>query len=629
MEAYHKMDKIGEGTYGIVYKATEKATGRVVAMKKIRLENEDEGVPSTAIREISLLKELKHDHVVQLLDIIHDESRLYLVFEFLNLDLKRYMDTAPTTTTGLPLDQVKEYLYQLVKGVEYCHSRRILHRDLKPQNLLIDESRNLKLADFGLARAFGIPLRSYTHEVVTLWYRAPEILLGSKHYSTAVDIWSIGCIFAEMVLKKPLFPGDSEIDELYRIFRLRGTPNEEMWPGITSLKDWSSNFPKWHRQPLEATLPTLCPEGVDLLGQMIEYDPARRISAKKGKNGDISLDTLEKDKDLFSHRVVLFMDTTVYRFVIDDVITNVRRDFEDMGVDETILHELQRSWENKIDQSRVTAFQAPETNAAADAYSFEEQGYEQPATVSTTIPATASVAVPAAVPATGTMATTAPPTSAAVASAAVYSYRVEQTPAANLANVASATLPGDNSKVGRPQQHVPPRPPASGNNNNTNNNSRISLPGGGRNGASDSNNNIPQADGASDTAVELEMMNTAELDSYVEQKFREAQEMQKQTGQAPGEVTFTLTLSDRAARKAKRDGLEGFTLGQVDGEEDEEDDTGLGSDLDDSDGDMDEESDNIVLCQYDKVSRTKSKWKCVLKDGVMLINGKDYLFHKA
>ncbi|KAF9355615.1 Cyclin-dependent kinase catalytic subunit [Mortierella sp. NVP85] len=263
-------------------------------MKNIRLENEDEGVPCTAIREISLLKELKHDHVVRLLDIIHDENQLYLVFEFLELDLKKYMDTLPMTSiSGLPPDQVKEYLYQLIRGVEYCHARRILHRDLKPQNLLIDEMRNLKLADFGLARAFGIPLRSHTHEVVTLWYRAPEILLGSRHYSTAVDIWSIGCIFAEMVLKKPLFPGfspestqchlgDSEIDELFRIFRLRGTPNEDIWPGVTLLKDWKPVFPVWHRQPLEKTLPTLCPEGIDLLDQMIEFDPARRISAKRG-----------------------------------------------------------------------------------------------------------------------------------------------------------------------------------------------------------------------------------------------------------------------------------------------------------------------------------------------------------
>ena len=118
----------------------------------------------------------------------------------------------------------------------FCHQRRVLHRDLKPQNLLIDKSGAIKLADFGLARAFGIPVRVYTHEVVTLWYRAPEILLGSNKYSCPVDIWSIGCIFAEMANKRPLFQGDSEIDQLFRIFRVLRTPNEEIWPGINRKK---------------------------------------------------------------------------------------------------------------------------------------------------------------------------------------------------------------------------------------------------------------------------------------------------------------------------------------------------------------------------------------------------------
>ncbi|KAF9430729.1 Cyclin-dependent kinase 3 [Podila epigama] len=280
-DAYQKLEKIGEGTYGVVYKATERVTGRVVAMKKIRLENEDEGVPSTAIREISLLKELRHEHIVQLLDIIHEENKLFLVFEYLNLDLKKYMDTVHTNDGGLPLDQVKEYMYQLIRGVEFCHARRILHRDLKPQNLLIDEKRNLKLADFGLARAFGIPLRTYTHEVVTLWYRAPEILMGLRHYSTAVDMWSIGCIFAEMVTKKALFPGDSEIDEMFRIFRVCGTPNETIWPGVSQLKDWSSAFPQWPKVDLKTVIPNLDNDGLNLLSQLIEYDPAKRISAKR------------------------------------------------------------------------------------------------------------------------------------------------------------------------------------------------------------------------------------------------------------------------------------------------------------------------------------------------------------
>jgi cyclin-dependent kinase len=226
------------GTYGVVYKALDLLhNGRVVALKKIRLEAEDEGVPSTAIREISLLKEMNDPNIVRLLNIVHaDGHKLYLVFEFLDLDLKKYMEALPVSDggrgkalpdgsgpdlgrLGLGDAMVKKFMSQLCEGVRYCHSHRVLHRDLKPQNLLIDRDGNLKLADFGLARAFGVPLRTYTHEVVTLWYRAPEVLLGGRQYSTGVDMWSVGCIFAEMCTRKPLFPGDSEIDEIFKIFR--------------------------------------------------------------------------------------------------------------------------------------------------------------------------------------------------------------------------------------------------------------------------------------------------------------------------------------------------------------------------------------------------------------------------
>ncbi|XP_030893061.1 cyclin-dependent kinase 3 isoform X1 [Leptonychotes weddellii] len=278
MDVFQKVEKIGEGTYGVVYKAKNKETGQLVALKKIRLDLETEGVPSTAIREISLLKELKHPNIVRLLDVVHSERKLYLVFEFLSQDLKKYMDSA--AASELPLRLVKSYLYQLLQGVNFCHSHRVIHRDLKPQNLLINELGAIKLADFGLARAFGVPLRTYTHEVVTLWYRAPEILLGSKFYSTAVDVWSIGCIFAEMVTRRALFPGDSEIDQLFRIFRTLGTPSEATWPGVTQLPDYKGSFPKWTRKGLEEIVPSLEPEGKDLLMQLLQYDPSRRISAK-------------------------------------------------------------------------------------------------------------------------------------------------------------------------------------------------------------------------------------------------------------------------------------------------------------------------------------------------------------
>jgi len=279
MEQYEKVEKIGEGTYGVVYKARDRLTNETIALKKIRLEQEDEGVPSTAIREISLLKEMQHGNIVRLQDVVHSEKRLYLVFEYLDLDLKKHMDSCPELAKDPRL--IKTFLYQILRGIAYCHSHRVLHRDLKPQNLLIDRKTNaLKLADFGLARAFGIPVRTFTHEVVTLWYRAPEILLGSRHYSTPVDVWSVGCIFAEMVNQRPLFPGDSEIDELFKIFRVLGTPNEETWPGVTSLPDFKSAFPKWPAKDLATVVPGLEPAVIDLLSKMLCLEPSRRITAR-------------------------------------------------------------------------------------------------------------------------------------------------------------------------------------------------------------------------------------------------------------------------------------------------------------------------------------------------------------
>lgn len=276
-DVYRKVEKIGEGTYGVVYKAVDTRSGELVAMKKIRIEEDDEGVPSTAIREIAFLKELHHPNVVSLREVLHCQQKLHLVFEYVDQDLRKHLEDCPGP---LPPALVKSYLHQILTGLLFCHTRRILHRDLKPQNLLIDRKGNIKLADFGLARAFGLPVRTYTHEVVTLWYRAPEILLGVREYSTPVDIWSVGCIFAEMAEHKPLFAGDSEIDQLFKIFRLLGTPCEETMPGVTSYRDYKHTFPKWKPALLAPYVSNLDAHGADLLSKMVCLDPAKRISAR-------------------------------------------------------------------------------------------------------------------------------------------------------------------------------------------------------------------------------------------------------------------------------------------------------------------------------------------------------------
>jgi|Transcript_10653 cyclin-dependent kinase len=276
MEKYQKIEKIGEGTYGVVYKARNRLSGELVALKKIRLEAEDEGIPSTAIREISILKELQHPNIVRLHDVIHTEKKLTLVFEYLDQDLKKFLDSSD----GLDAFTIKSSLFQLLRGVAFCHDRRVLHRDLKPQNLLINKDGELKLADFGLARAFGIPVRSYTHEVVTLWYRAPDVLMGSRKYSTPVDLWSVGCIFGEMASSRPLFPGTSDHDQLMRIFKVLGTPNEETWPTMADLPEYKGDFPVYDCVSLASVAPKLCADGLDLLTQMLRYEPSQRISAK-------------------------------------------------------------------------------------------------------------------------------------------------------------------------------------------------------------------------------------------------------------------------------------------------------------------------------------------------------------
>ncbi|XP_062891329.1 cyclin-dependent kinase 17-like isoform X1 [Mobula hypostoma] len=278
LETYVKLDKLGEGTYATVYKGRSKLTDNLVALKEIRLEHE-EGAPCTAIREVSLLKDLKHANIVTLHDIIHTEKSLTLVFEYLDKDLKQYLEDCGNV---INIHNVKLFLFQLLRGLAYCHHRKVLHRDLKPQNLLINEKGELKLADFGLARAKSVPTKTYSNEVVTLWYRPPDVLLGSTEYSTQIDMWGVGCIFYEMATGRPLFPGSTVEEELHFIFRVLGTPTEATWPGILANEDFRSyNYPKYRPEPLVNHAPRLDPEGLDLLSKLLQFEGKKRISAQQ------------------------------------------------------------------------------------------------------------------------------------------------------------------------------------------------------------------------------------------------------------------------------------------------------------------------------------------------------------
>ncbi|NP_001340101.1 cyclin-dependent kinase C-2 [Zea mays] len=296
VDCFEKLEQIGEGTYGQVYMAKETGTNEIVALKKIRMDNEREGFPITAIREIKILKKLHHQNVIKLKEIVtspgpeRDEQgrpidgnkykgSIYMVFEYMDHDLTGLADRPGMRFT---VPQIKCYMKQLLTGLHYCHVNQVLHRDIKGSNLLIDNEGNLKLADFGLARSFSSDHNgNLTNRVITLWYRPPELLLGSTKYSPAVDMWSVGCIFAELLNGKPILPGKNEPEQLTKIFELCGTPDDTIWPGVTKMP-WYNNF-KPHR-PLKRRVKDFFKHfdrhALDLLEKMLTLDPSQRISAK-------------------------------------------------------------------------------------------------------------------------------------------------------------------------------------------------------------------------------------------------------------------------------------------------------------------------------------------------------------
>lgn len=271
---------VGSGTYGKVFKAIHVYTKKLVALKKIRMEGEKDGFPVTAVREIKLLQSLKHDNVVSLQEVMVEHNDCFMVFEYLSHDLTGLLNHP---TFKLEHAHKKHLAKQLFEGLNYLHRRGVLHRDIKAANILVSNTGQLKLADFGLARFFskrGKP--DYTNRVITIWYRSPELLFGETQYGPAVDIWSAACVMIEIFTRHAIFPGDGgEINQLEKIYNVLGTPTRSEWPQLVDMA-WFELLRPPERKPstfAEKYQERLTPAAFELLQVMFLYDPARRPTA--------------------------------------------------------------------------------------------------------------------------------------------------------------------------------------------------------------------------------------------------------------------------------------------------------------------------------------------------------------
>jgi len=275
--------QLGSGAFGTVHLVHDKGTSEYNALKIMKFEEPESGIPGWAIREVCLLQNLEHANIVKLLQVHMDADlgQIGLMYELVDMDVKEYVKLLGPLVGQRLVSSVR----QCLEALNYCHRRCVIHRDLKPQNLLINTgTRQIKIADFGMARKICLPNGPYTREVVTLWYRAPELLLGARMYEASVDIWSVGCIAFEIATGRPLFPGDSEIGTLFKIFKLLGTPTEESWPGVRQLQYFSESFPKWECSNFSVLIkryPTLPAGFMDLVKSMLIKMPRSRASAKQ------------------------------------------------------------------------------------------------------------------------------------------------------------------------------------------------------------------------------------------------------------------------------------------------------------------------------------------------------------
>jgi len=282
MENYVITGNLGEGAYGTVVKAKHIPTCEIRALKKIMFKSIPSGIPLAIAREIKTLQQLSHPNIVILHEVIPHANSVLLSFEYMKNDLAHIIQNA---TSPFHESYIKKLMIMLLGGIAFCHQHNVIHRDLKPGNLLIASDGTLKIADFGLARLSiqdSNDGRHYSHQVATRWYRAPELLYGSRSYDYGVDLWGIGCIFGELLGCYPLFPGQNDIDQLSTVFSTLGTPTESEWPQWTSLPDYGKiAFPQYPKQSIKKLLPDASLLASELLENFLQYNSNLRISASK------------------------------------------------------------------------------------------------------------------------------------------------------------------------------------------------------------------------------------------------------------------------------------------------------------------------------------------------------------
>ncbi|XP_058855265.1 cyclin-dependent kinase-like 2 isoform X4 [Acipenser ruthenus] len=280
MDKYENLGLVGEGSYGMVMKCRNKENGRIVAIKKFLESDDDKTVKKIAMREIKLLKQLRHENLVNLLEVCKKKRRWYLVFEFVDRTLLDDLEQFPN---GLDYNKVKKYLFQILRAITFCHHHSIIHRDIKPENILVSQYGVVKLCDFGFARTMAAPGEVYTDYVATRWYRAPELLVGDTKYGKAVDVWAVGCLIVEMLTGEPLFPGDSDIDQVYHVMRCFGNltqRHQELFyknPTFAGVR-----LPEIKEmEPLERRFSKLSSVVLDLVKKCLQIDPDNRLSCSE------------------------------------------------------------------------------------------------------------------------------------------------------------------------------------------------------------------------------------------------------------------------------------------------------------------------------------------------------------